>query len=44
MDEAAHPRERVVVISAMNAPGAREYLAKPIDLGQLLDTVGRLTS
>jgi two-component system response regulator CpxR len=34
----------VVVISAMNAPGAQEYLAKPIDLDQLLATVGRLTS
>jgi two-component system response regulator CpxR len=33
----------VVVVSAMNAPGAREHLSKPIDLQQLLATVGRLT-
>jgi len=33
----------VVVVSAMNAPGAREHLPKPIDLQQLLATVGRLT-
>src|SRR5580704_15453870 len=33
----------VVVVSAMNAPGAREHLAKPIDLEHLLATVGRLT-
>jgi CheY-like chemotaxis protein len=33
----------VVVVSAMSAPGAREHLAKPIDLDRLLDTVGRLT-
>jgi CheY-like chemotaxis protein len=33
----------VVVVSAMTAPGAREHLAKPIDLEQLLATVGRLT-
>jgi CheY-like chemotaxis protein len=34
----------VVIVSAMNAPGAREHLAKPIDLEHLLATVGRLTS
>jgi CheY-like chemotaxis protein len=34
----------VVVVSAMNAPGVREHLAKPIDLDRLLDTVGRLTT
>jgi CheY-like chemotaxis protein len=34
----------VVVVSAMHAPGAREHLAKPIDLERLLATVGRLTS
>ncbi len=34
----------VVVVSAMNAPGAHEHLAKPIDLDRLLATVGRLTS
>lgn len=34
----------VVVVSAMNAPGVREHLAKPIDLERLLDTVGRLTT
>jgi two-component system response regulator CpxR len=34
----------VVVVSAMNAPGAREHLAKPIDVALLLSTVGRLTS
>jgi len=34
----------VVVVSAMSAPGAREHLAKPIDLERLLATVGRLTS
>jgi CheY-like chemotaxis protein len=34
----------VVVVSAMNAPGVREHLAKPIDLDRLLDTVGRLTA
>jgi two-component system response regulator CpxR len=34
----------VVVVSAMNAPGACEHLAKPIDLNHLLATVGRLTS
>jgi CheY-like chemotaxis protein len=33
----------VVVVSAMNAPGAREHLTKPIDLECLLATVGRLT-
>jgi CheY-like chemotaxis protein len=33
----------VVVVSAMNAPGVREHLAKPIDLDRLLTTVGRLT-
>jgi CheY-like chemotaxis protein len=32
----------VVVVSAMCAPGAREHLAKPIDLDRLLETVGRL--
>ena len=42
----AHELSRipVVVVSAMNAPGVREHLAKPIDLNRLLDTVGRLTS
>jgi two-component system response regulator CpxR len=34
----------VVVVSAMNAPGAWEHLAKPIDLDRLLATVGRLTT
>lgn len=34
----------VVVVSAMNAPGAYEHLAKPIDLDRLLATVGRHTS
>ena len=34
----------VVVVSAMTAPGVREHLAKPIDLENLLATVGRLTS
>jgi len=34
----------VVVVSAMNAPGAHEHLAKPIDLDSLLATVQRLTS
>jgi two-component system, OmpR family, response regulator CpxR len=34
----------VVVVSAMNAPGACEHLAKPIDLDRLLATVARLTS
>ena len=34
----------VVIVSAMSAPGAREHLAKPIDLDRLLDTVGRLTT
>ena len=34
----------VVVVSAMTAPGAREHLAKPVDLERLLATVGRLTS
>jgi CheY-like chemotaxis protein len=34
----------VVVVSAMNAPGVREHLAKPIDLERLLATVGRLTA
>jgi CheY-like chemotaxis protein len=34
----------VVVVSAMTAPGAREHLAKPIDLEHLLATVGRLTA
>jgi two-component system response regulator CpxR len=34
----------VVVVSAMNAPGACEHLAKPIDLERLLATVGRLTA
>jgi CheY-like chemotaxis protein len=33
----------IVVVSAMNAPGAREHLAKPIDLERLLATIGRLT-
>jgi two-component system, OmpR family, response regulator CpxR len=33
----------VVVVSAMNAPGACEHLAKPIDLERLLATVVRLT-
>ncbi len=33
----------VVVVSAMNAPGVSEHLAKPIDLDRLLSTVGRLT-
>jgi CheY-like chemotaxis protein len=33
----------VVVVSAMTAPGVREHLAKPIDLDNLLETVGRLT-
>jgi two-component system response regulator CpxR len=33
----------VIVVSAMNAPGAREHLPKPIDLHDLLATVGRLT-
>jgi two-component system response regulator CpxR len=34
----------VVVVSAMNAPGVCEHLAKPIDLDRLLATVGRLTT
>jgi two-component system, OmpR family, response regulator CpxR len=34
----------IVVVSAMNAPGVSEHLAKPIDLERLLATVGRLTS
>jgi len=34
----------VIVVSAMNAPGGREHLAKPIDVALLLSTVGRLTS
>jgi two-component system response regulator CpxR len=34
----------VVVVSAMNAPGACEHLAKPIDLDRLLATVSRLTA
>ncbi len=34
----------VVVVSAMNAPGVCEHLAKPIDLDRLLATVGRLTA
>lgn len=34
----------VVVVSAMNAPGACEHLAKPIDLDRLLATVRRLTA
>jgi CheY-like chemotaxis protein len=34
----------VVVVSAMNAPGAREHLCKPIDLDHLLATVERLTA
>jgi two-component system response regulator CpxR len=34
----------IVIVSAMNCPGAAEHLAKPIDLTRLLDTVGRLTS
>jgi two-component system response regulator CpxR len=33
----------VVVVSAMAAPGVHEYLPKPIDLDNLLSTVGRLT-
>jgi CheY-like chemotaxis protein len=34
----------VVIVSAMNAPGACEHLAKPIDLDRLLATVSRLTA
>jgi CheY-like chemotaxis protein len=34
----------IVVVSAMNAPGVSEHLAKPIDLEHLLATVGRLTA
>jgi two-component system response regulator CpxR len=34
----------VVVVSAMNAPGAWEHLAKPIELDRLLATVDRLTA
>src|SRR5215472_3971469 len=33
----------IVVVSAMTAPGVCEHLAKPIDLEDLLSTVGRLT-
>lgn len=33
----------VVVVSAMAAPGVHEHLPKPIDLDNLLSTVGRLT-
>lgn len=33
----------IVVVSAMTAPGVCEHLAKPIDLDDLLSTVGRLT-
>ncbi len=34
----------VVVVSAMHAAGAREHLAKPVDLERLLSTVDRLTA
>jgi CheY-like chemotaxis protein len=33
----------VVVVSAMAGPGVHEHLSKPIDLEDLLSTVGRLT-
>jgi CheY-like chemotaxis protein len=36
-------RIRVVIVSAMSAPGPYEHLAKPIDLDRLLATVSRLT-
>jgi CheY-like chemotaxis protein len=32
----------VVTVSAMSAPGVVEHLSKPVDLGELLDTVERL--
>jgi CheY-like chemotaxis protein len=37
-------RIRVVIVSAMSAPGPYEHLAKPIDLDRLLATVSRLTA
>ena len=45
LQESEHlSRIPVLVVSAMNAPGAREHLAKPIDVALLVSTVGRLTS
>ncbi|MGH7270863.1 MAG: response regulator [Polyangiaceae bacterium] len=35
---------KIVVVSAMASPGHWEHLAKPIDLGRLLDTVKHLTA